>query len=416
MSLPPDFTVLLACIRYQFGTTTAQEVTNSLTTDFNWDRLVRTAIERGVMPLLYGSLKSIDPALVPRATMMKLQHLHRMNGLNNLSQTQELLKLLTQLDNAGIEAIAFKGAALAVSAYGNLSCRQFNDLDILVRRRDFWQAKAILTTDGYRPNFTASQERDVFDRYLQTSLSRSNSEAQMFERQFQASLLHCHPARSIDLHWGIPPRQVWQIDRFEVLWQNLQHVDLLGRSIDTFSPETTLVVQCLNIAKEPWKRSFKQVCDAAQIIQTYPQLNWDLALALAAELRCQRLFSIGLQIVHNLLDISLPDRIQARFGDRQTTTAAQIFAENPPPTPLWWWEYTNRLQTIDRWWDGLFIHAHYLSMQLKSVLKSMLVPTDLDREFLPLPARLSVLYYLIHPFRLLVKYLLVGKSLIQHQP
>lgn len=416
MSLPPDFTVLLACIRYQFDTTTADEVTSLLTADFNWDNLVCTAIAQGVMPLLYRSLKSIDPALVPRSTMMKLQHLHRMNGLNNLSQTQELVKVLTQLDKAGIGAIAFKGAALAVSAYGNLSLRQFNDLDILVRRRDFWQAKAILTTDGYQANFTASQERDVFDRYLQTSLSQSNPEAQMFDRQFQPSLLHCHPARSIDLHWGIPPRQVWRIDRFELLWENLQQIDLLGRSIDTFSPETTLVVQCLNIAKEPWKRSFKQVCDAAQIVQTYPELNWDLALVIAAKLRCQRLFLMGLQIAHHLLYIPLPDRIQARFVDRQTNDKEWSFEENPPPTPLWWWEYTNRLQTLDRWWDGLFIHTHYLSMQLKSVLKSMLVPTDLDREFLPLPAKLSFLYYLIHPFRLLLKYLLVGKSLIHHQP
>jgi Uncharacterised nucleotidyltransferase len=416
MSLPPDFTVLLACIRYQFGTTTADEVTSLLTTDFNWENLVRTAIAQGVMPLLYRSLKTSDPALVPRATMLQLQHLHRMNGLNNLSQTNELLNVLTQLDKAGIEAIAFKGSALAVAAYGNLSLRQFNDLDILVRQRDFWQAKAILTTDGYRSNFTDSQERDVFNRYLQTSLSQSTPEAQMFDRQFQPSLLHCHPARSIDLHWGIPPRQVWQIDRFELLWENLQHINLLGRSIPTFSPETTLVVQCLNIAKEPWKRSFKQVCDAAQIIQTYPELNWDLALALAAELRCQRLLLMGLQIAHNLLCIPLPQSIHDRFVDRQTNDEEQIFAENPPPTPLWWWEYTNRLQTLDRWWDGLFIHTHYLSMQLKSLLKSMFLPTDLDREFLPLPAKLSWLYYLIHPLRLLLKYSSLSQSLIHHKP
>lgn len=415
MPLNPDLTVLHACLRFYLQTATAGEVTRLLMPDLDWENLVQTAISQGVMPLLYQSLKALEPELVPKSVLVQLQHLNRMNGLHNFVLTKELIQMLAQLSKAGIEAIAFKGSVLAVSVYGNVALRQFNDLDILVRQRDFWQAKDVLIANGYRPNFTDAQEQDVFNRYLQTSLSHSNSESTMFGRQFQPSLLHSNSEYSIDLHWGIPPRQVWQIDRFELLWENLQQIDLLGQPIKIFSPEATLVVQCMNVAKEPWKRSLKQVCDAAQIIQVAP-IDWDLALVLSAELRCQRLFLMGLQIVHHLLHVPLPQSILDRLANIQSTDDERMFEGDSLPSPLWWWEYTDRLKTLDRWQDGLFITAHYLLMELKSLSRSILLPTERDREFLSLPTGLFFLYYLIRPFRLIIKFSSLGKLFtIKHQ-
>jgi hypothetical protein len=421
MSLTPDLTVLLACMRFQLRTATMSEVTSLLTTDLNWETLVQTAIAQGVMPLLYQSLKAIDASRVPSSVMLQLQHLHRMNALNNLSQTKELLQMLERLDKAGIEAIAFKGPVLAASVYGNIALRQFNDLDILVRQQDFWQAKDILLTQGYESSTSATEEIEAFHRYLQISLSHRTPEATMFGRQFQPSLLHSNSERSIDLHWGIPPSGLWQHDRFEHLWENLDRIDLMGRSIQTFSPEATLVVQCLNVAKEPWKRSFKQVCDAAQIVQAHADLNWDSVLTLSSELRCQRLCLRGLQIVHHLLHLPLPEDILAKFS-RSQPTSERVFEADCIPSYIqqtWWWEYTDRLKTLDRFGDGLFVTTHYLPMGLQgltSLVKILLSPNNLDREFWPLPDRLFLLYYLIRPIRLLLKFSPVGKSLaIQHK-
>jgi hypothetical protein len=430
MSLPPDLTVLLTCIRFQLGTTTASDVNNLLTPDLNWDRLIQTAIAQGVMPLLYESLKAIAkledtnnaPPLVPHSAMMQLQHLHRMNGLNNLSQTKELIEILDRLDKANIEAIAFKGPVLAASAYGNIALRQFNDLDIFVRGRDFWRAKAVLMSHGYRSPYSKSaDEMEAFDRYLQISLAHSNAEATMFGRQFQPSLLHSNPERSIDLHWGIPPRILWKSDGFDRLWENLARVDLMGRSIHTFSIEATLVIQCLNVAKEPWKRSFKQVCDAAQIIHRHStEIDWHSALKLASELRCQRLFLLGLSQTHRLLHIQLPLEIQFQF-DRDPHMSEWRFEEDRCFSlfqPMWWWEYTARLHTLDRWWDGIFTTLHFLPIGLKwllSLLKHSIVPNQKDREFYALPNELFLLYYLIRPIRLLMKFSSVGRSVTIEQ-
>ncbi|MBD2603500.1 nucleotidyltransferase family protein [Scytonema hofmannii FACHB-248] len=416
--LSVEVTVLLACVRFYLGTITKSEVTCLLTSDINWTTLLQTAIHNGVMPVLYQSLKAMEEDLVPRAVMVQLQTCNRMNGLHNFSQTKELLKILAEFEKAGIDAIAFKGPTLAASVYGNVTLRQFNDLDILVRQKDFWQAKAVLVAQGYQSSIPEAVEIEIFNRYLQISLSQSTPEVTMLNQRFQPSLLHSNPERSIDLHWGIPPRRIWKSERFERFWENLYLIDLMGQSIKTFSLETTLVIQCMNVAKEPWKRSFKQICDVGQIIRANPDLNWQSALELSSELRSQRLFLIGLGVTRKLLHVPLP-QFMLEMLMRNQPSDESVFESDPLGESLclrapsgrlqvWWWEYTDQLKTLDQWWDGLFITAHYLQLLLKIGLS----PSERDRELLPLPSGLFFLYYIIHPIRLLIKYLPWGKSFV----
>jgi hypothetical protein len=86
--------------------------------------------------------------------------------------------------------------------------------------------------------------------------------------------------------------------------------------------------------------------------------------------------------------------------------------------PMWWWEYTARLHTLDRWWDGIFTTLHFLPIGLKwllSLLKHSIVPNQKDREFYALPNELFLLYYLIRPIRLLMKFSSVGRSVTIEQ-
>ena len=405
-----EMALLLACMRFYLRTATAHEVTNLLEPELNWVVLIQTAINNGVMPLLYQSLKEIKGNQVPRSVMVQLQIHNRMNGLHNFSQTKELLKILNWLESSGIAGIAFKGPVLAVSAYGNITLRQFNDLDILVQQQDFWQAKAVLVAQGYQAGSSKVDERAAFNRYLQISLWQSDSEATMLNQRFQPSLLHSNKERSIDLHWGIPPRRFWKSHHFEQLWENLGTINLMGQLIKTFSAEATLVIQCISVAKEPWKRSFKQICDAAQIIQAHPNLNWETALKLSSGLHSQRLFLTGLSVTCRVLDVPLPQSILEKLVRIQFTNE-QIFQGDLISTGViktWWLEYTDQLKTLDRIWDGLFITGHYLQL----ILKIALLPNQRDRELLPLPSWLFFFYYVLHPIRLLVNCTPVRRSFV----
>jgi Uncharacterised nucleotidyltransferase len=421
MSSNPDLTILSACMRYYLHTATAREVTRLLTPDLDWENLVQTAISQGVMPLLYQSLKEIsllesgtnDAELVPKAVIVQLHYLNRMNGLHNFAQTKELLKLLAQLERAGIETIAFKGPVLAASVYGNVALRQFGDLDILVRYRDFWQAKAVLENEGYQSSgtFTKDEIREdilPFHLYLQVTLSQNAPESMMFNRRFQSSLLHSNSSRSIDLHWGIPPRRVWNPARFDRLWDNLNSIDLMGKTIKTCSPEATLVIQCLNVAKTPWEKSLKQICDVVQIGRSHPDLDWHLALQLSSELRSQRSFLIGLRMTRDRLNVPLPQFILDKLIESQPTDEkiAKSYDKCAWDVPYLWFQYTHQLRTSDRGWDRLFITGIYLQWLLVITIS----PSPLDREFVAIPHNLDFLYYLIRPMRLLIQYLPFRRS------
>ena len=92
--------------------------------DIDWEKVIQTAVDHRVMPLLYQSLHTFCPKAVPKIILHRLQELFRSNATRNLFLVSELLKLLKLLESHGIGAIAFKGPVLAVYAYGNLSLRQ----------------------------------------------------------------------------------------------------------------------------------------------------------------------------------------------------------------------------------------------------------------------------------------------------
>jgi hypothetical protein len=404
MSPPtPEVTALLTCIRFHFGTVSEDEVNAALVAITDWSRLINLAIKHGVVPLFYLSLKPFT-SQIPQSFMQQWQIYNRLNGLHNISQTRELLKCLAALQNEGIEAIPFKGAVLAASAYGNVALRQFNDLDLLVKKQDFWQARSVLVSQGYSPYHTPSFELEMFHRHLQISLINRTTEATLFNQQFQSLPLHSNAERNIDLHWGIPPRRVWKSIYYNQLWQDLDEVELMRQKVKTFSPEVTLVIQCINVTKEPWQPSFKQICDVAQIINVYPNLDWNNALELSASIRSQQLFLSGLQITRKLLGISLPQLILEKQV-KCVLNENHVFGTEHIPKgelPAIWYDYINLLNKIDRFGDAIFITGFHTLIAFLTLFRI----TDDDREFLPLPKLLMFLYYPIRLFRLLMKYVL----------
>jgi len=401
LAVPPvslcqdEMPLLLACLRAYFGTASTADLHHF--TEPDWQMLTQKSIASGVMPLFYQALKGMESLPISKSHLLQFQHLNRLNGLHNVSQFKELLRVLNLLRADRIKAIAFKGPVLAISAYGNVALRQFNDLDVLVKLEDFWKAMAVLTANGYQSDRSRISESAMFARNLQVSLQYCDSEATLLNRHFQPSLLHSNLERSLDLHWGIQPRRVWNVGRFALLWQHQKVVTLMGQSVQTFSPEAMLVMLCVSVARETGKRSLKQICDIAQIIRAHPELDWETALKLAAGLRCQRLFRLGLSITQALLHMPLPDLLQPQMPVLQSATE-HMFQSDSEPTHPFVTEFTSQFNTLDRPWDALFLTVH--------LLRLLLMPRDPDHKVLLLSTRWTFLYYIFRPVRLLVKYAL----------
>ena len=136
-NLRPEMRLLLCCLHLHPTPETTRQILDLLHQPIDWDKLLELAGWHGAMPLLYVTFKRVAPEQIPAPVLNQLQAQYHANDMRNIILTRELLRLLQLLAAHGIEAVPYKGPALALTLYNNLALRQFTDLDILVRPRLF---------------------------------------------------------------------------------------------------------------------------------------------------------------------------------------------------------------------------------------------------------------------------------------
>ena len=373
----PEIELLLCCTRTQIDTATAERIKILIQSKIDWAYLIQTATRHGVMSLLYQSLSTTCPEAVPKTNLAQLRDYSHSNALHNLFLTKELLKLLNLFESHSIPAIPFKGPVLAVSAYGNLSLRQIGDLDILVRERDYHKAKELLLDQGHRMLYDRGHEAFAL----------------------QGQLWHEEKKVSVDLHYGMPPKHL-QLNS-EIFLENLQSLSCVGTRIQTFSPETHLLILCVDGQKDSWNQ-LRRLCDVAALISSHPQMNWESLTEQARRLKVKRILDFGLVLANTLLKAPVPASVlsnvkQAPLIKWLTTQLGKNLFSEP---------YSQR-------------HPFYLGAtvlyqgHLYRLILFWLTPNETDQAFLPLPPILHFLYYLIRPIRLVGKYGLAAQALFK---
>ncbi len=170
----------------------AERIKILLTGNIEWTYLLHLAALHGIMPLLYWHLNTICPEAVLESSFDLLRDYFYANEFHNHLLTSELLRILQLFEKQGIPAIPYKGPVLAASVYGNLSLRQFGDLDILIHKRDVQRVQELLVAQGYRPWFAHSDYHRGFDG--------------------EANRIH------LEIHWNLLPKSLCFPLDFERLW------------------------------------------------------------------------------------------------------------------------------------------------------------------------------------------------------
>ncbi|MCL1470695.1 nucleotidyltransferase family protein [Argonema antarcticum] len=287
----PEIELLLCCARTRIDTAMAERIKTLLQGNIDWTYLIEIASQHATKPLLYHSLSTICPEAVPQPIFDRLRNDYRANALRNMSLTKELLKLLNLFETHQIPAITYKGAALTAAMYGNLSLRQFGDLDILVQEQDFSRAKELLISQGYHPD-------------------------SKFE--WEESLINNKTKVNVDLHKRIAPKYFPLLLDFDGLWQRLEPVSLVGTTVTTLCTEDLLIILAMQIAKDSWEQEQKlsQICDIAELIRSHQELDWGGIIKKAKTLGSERMLLVSLLLAKDLLDAKLSAEIEQRLqGD-----------------------------------------------------------------------------------------------------
>jgi hypothetical protein len=386
---PPEVELLLSCARSRIDPIAAERVRKALKEAIDWERLVEAASRHGTAPLLYWNLSRLGCNGIPESTLSRLKGAFNAIALWNLSLTGELLKLLKLFGDVGIRALPIKGPALAATAYGNLSLRTFSDLDILMAMDDIRRAKEVLISQGYHAKLelTASEE---------ASYLRSHHDYKF---------VHGDGRIVVELQTGITQWSfAFPID-FEDLWQRREEMTLAGVSVLNLPTEDLLIILCVHGAKHHWDQ-LKWISDIAELVDANSgRIDWHRLMNQARRQGGERMLLLGLFLAHDLVGARLPEQVSQKIhNDLQVKAladcvSARLFCDvsdtprSSEERPFFYWEVRERLR------DKLAIAWRYFP----EYFWRGIVPNKKDHEFLHLPPFLSLGYYVVHPFRMVLE-------------
>jgi Uncharacterised nucleotidyltransferase len=347
----------------------------------SWPLLLERAAQHAVVPLMEQELGRNAADLIAPETASRLRAAAQEGATRSLRLTGDLVAVQRALASAGVSAIPFKGPTLAALVYGNLSLRQFEDLDILVRDRELSRARDALFAGGFSPVLQLSDHQ-------RASIVLSGHHEQ---------LRHAESGTTVELHWSLNNRALTH-DAFEHhWWEELQPVSIGGVTMHTLGPERLLLYLCMHGGKHSWAR-LSWLCDLHRALRTYPSADWDAVWRLANENGAARMVAIGLWLVDDLFD-GRALTATAWSGRHRDASAGQLCkliaqrlrGEPELVRPL---DFRVQLQSRERYRDRLRYTWHVLA-----------TPHPADVALLGLPRALHGLYYIARPLRLTWKYL-----------
>jgi hypothetical protein len=377
-----EFELLFLWARSTGTAETNQRVKALIGPEIDWDFLIETAQTHRVLPLVYRTIVRTCPDDVPAEPIKRLRAAFQRNAQRNLSLTAELLKIIDLLEANNIAAITYKGPALAMALYGDVSLRQFSDLDIIIPLSKAEKAIALLNLQGYKPEKQMNtQELPAFT-----------------EKEKDISLFCAKTATILELHWGVTTEQSpIQLGR-DMLWENLDTVVIGGRALNIHAPEDLLLLLCIHGGKHRWQY-LGWLSDVAQLIRIHKELDWRKVIDKASTLGGRRILFLGLFLANDLLGAELPPDVlrQMRSDQILSELSEQVKGWLTSESPV-------GLGETEHYFVKLREHRGDKLRVAMNQLKHYAGLTSRDRESLPLHGSMSALLYVIRPFRLAREY------------
>ncbi|MDT5158072.1 MAG: hypothetical protein QOH51_2429 [Acidobacteriota bacterium] len=375
----PENELMLLCARVHAGEEAVGRIRELAQARIDWDYLYRLAQRHAALPLLYRGLETSALADVPQDFKKKLRENFRDNATRNLLLAGELVRITRLFESEGLPVLAYKGPALAVQAYGQLSLRRFIDLDVIVRRRDVGRAGVLLQSLGFSKPEGLTRAQEEFLLKHQHNLAFTRDAGRL----------------SVELHWELAPARFASVPLGEAVWQRAVAVGLSGGEVKSLSPEDLLLALCVHGTKHLWER-LAWVCDVAALLNSQTNLDWSLIARRARDSRVERMLYLGLCLARGLAGASVPDEQLPMHTEREVRGLAVEVTKGFFDGDVY--EPASFAQNV-----RFNLHARAGLREKIEYLRFILTPTDGDLTALSLPGSMSFIYYVLRPFRLVSK-------------
>lgn len=378
----PEREFVLACARTRLDASHRDRLRELIEGPLDWELLTSLASQHCLAPLLYQHLSGQPSEVVPPEVQASLEEAARLAAQWNLFLSARMVTLIEAFKQGGVPAVPFKGPTLASLAYGKIALRPSTDLDFVLPHRHLPRAYDVLIAEGFRASLDPARPRDA--AYLASG--RAGQHCFFSEQNL---LVELHTEKSLRY---LPSPLNW-----EALGARLAPVLVTGHAVQTFSAEDNLVLLSVHGAKHFWERLI-WICDLAELVQVSPDMDWEASERAAAQLRCRRMWLLGLSLAHGLLEAPLPDSVLARIRKDLVVAGLNrrvqnmLFAHEPDslPTPA---RFFFRLRSYDNFADGF-----------RQCLRVATQPTEEDWRAFPLPRWATPLHAALRPLGLVKRH------------
>jgi hypothetical protein len=356
----------------------------ALGSGINWPRLIDLSVRHRVMPLLCTRLQALgerNPA--PLEIMAGLKTLRRLNEGKNLLLTIKLAEILDVFGGNGVEAIVLKGPVLAIAAYGSVGMRQFDDLDILIRPRDYACVKGLMANLGFRldKEFTPAQEAVHLRRHHDFRYKDAQS----------GIIIEIH-VRLTETFYKIKLET-------ESLFIRRHVVVAEGYNLPSLSAQDALIHLCAHGAFSAWP-VLGMICDVAALVASRRDWPWREMLKETGKAGLRRILLLGLRLPRDAVGLKLAEEVEceagadAAAGKLEKQVLSDLLPGRTAEAPLF------EL-------DLFFLKSkERMSDKLEFFLRRLALPSPEDWKAIRLPDPFYILYIPIRALRISAKVIL----------
>lgn len=192
----------------------------------DWESFGRYCESHGIGPLVssaFSSIPGIPP--IPKKIFEDItdRSLARCTVL-----IHRLRQILREFKSQNIDALVLKGPVFAETIYPNPVLRPFEDLDLLIMRKDMGRAVGVLQKIGFS-EMGSKQEK----RFIDSG----------FHRKFLAK-----DGTPVELHWEFLPPD-FRAFPAGAAWEKTRNYTLYGTEVRTLSKYDEFIYACIHMAK-----------------------------------------------------------------------------------------------------------------------------------------------------------------------
>ncbi len=337
---------------------------------------------------------------IPDVIIRKFRGIFLANAARNEFLAQELVKINRLLEENGIQVLNWKGPTLALQAFGDLSLRQFKDLDTFVKQKDLEKAKAVLLENGFAditpqnrlPEYSAGRGYEFFNT------------KKCYELELEYSIFLARSVLDYD---------------YDGMFDRASSVSVDNKQIKTLSIEDNLLFTSFHGTKHLWFR-LRWLADMLGKFE----LHKDKILSQIDTFEQKQLIAFSIYIAHkefnleesanftNLHKLLLNYKIKD-LNKFEKIIHNRILQHNTKDTPLnhyWKAKIIANLITGDQNRKKYSTDMKYFNLRQR--VRKKIVPSQADYDLIKLPKLLWPLYFVIRPYRVAIREL--SKVITKH--